>query len=250
MASAVEAAEQASSSEPKGWRDPFAAPNADAVDRRISNVIKSGESVALVALGYRDPNSSSFKAGEVWSNARDGSTGTDAKTKKKLWKRLKREVIHRDSPEELERKKREKEEEEHQKMLESEEYKKKVEDDMANAVARLQEQRAKGAGEASGRPPSPPRPTRGERGRGAVAAPAAAAAPRGVPVPGMAGGDRMPAMAGLAAGNARLAWAGCRSPAASASRRHARRRDGDGDEPDDDGADGRVRAAAAASPWR
>ena len=52
-------------------------------------------------------------------------------------KRLKRDVIHRDSPEEIERKKREKDEEEHKKMLESEEYKKKVEDDMADAVARL-----------------------------------------------------------------------------------------------------------------
>lgn len=89
--------------------------------------------MSLLAISFADPNriSSTYKAGEIWSTAKDGATGLDGKTRKKLWNRLKREVIYRDSPEDLERKEREENEKTTQEYRLTLAYKERVAIDLA-----------------------------------------------------------------------------------------------------------------------
>jgi len=92
----------------------------------------------LLDVSFGDPNrvSTTFKVGEIWSVARDGSTGLDAKARKKLWTRLKREVIYRDTPEDVERKAREAELARTLAYRATEEYKERVAVDVAQASLR------------------------------------------------------------------------------------------------------------------
>lgn len=116
---------------------------------------------SLLAMSFADPNqvSTTFKPGEIWSTARDGATGLDAKTKKKLWNRLKREVIYRDSPEDLEDKQREKDKKDTLEYRETDEYKERVSVDLAAARLKIVD-RAKEIGANMGMPylpqPTPP----------------------------------------------------------------------------------------------
>lgn len=116
---------------------------------------------SLLAMSFADPNqvSTTFKPGEIWSTARDGATGLDAKTKKKLWNRLKKEVIYRDSPEDIEDKQREKDKKDTLEYRETDEYKERVAVDIAAARLKILD-RAKEVGANLGKPylpiPTPP----------------------------------------------------------------------------------------------
>ena len=72
-------------------------------------LVTQQQSRSLIDVSLADPNriSKNLVPGEIWSVSRDGrDLALDAKAKKKLWKKLKREVIYRPSPEEQEEKKK------------------------------------------------------------------------------------------------------------------------------------------------
>ncbi|KAJ1461392.1 hypothetical protein M885DRAFT_507361 [Pelagophyceae sp. CCMP2097] len=115
---------------------------------------------SLLDVSFSDPNriSASFKVGEIWSQQKDGHTGLDAKQKKKLWNRLKREVIHRDTPEELEVKEFEEMRRGEERARETAEYKERCEIDLAQ-IRLLFADKAKELGCKPGRPrPATPPP--------------------------------------------------------------------------------------------
>lgn len=102
------------------------------------------ESRSLLAMSYADPNrvSTTFTPGEIWSLAKDGATGLDSKAKKKLWTRLKKEVIYRDSPEDLEEKKRMDERKAALEYRSTQEYHERVAVDLAAVKLKLEDEAA------------------------------------------------------------------------------------------------------------
>ena len=120
------------------------------MDPKSTAIVAAG-SRSLLDVSFADPNriSTTFKVGEIWSVARDGSTGLDAKTKKKLWNKLKKEVIYRDTPEDLERKEREAEIAKTLAYRGTQEYKDRVAVDVAQARLKVQD-KAKDLGLISG----------------------------------------------------------------------------------------------------
>lgn len=122
-----------------------------------STALTTSQPRSLLAVSFADPNriSTTFKPGEIWSTAKDGATGLDGKMKKKLWNRLKKEVIYRDSPEELEQKQRDAEKRQALEYHDSDEYKERVAVDLAAARLKLLD-RAKELGLEPGKPYVPP----------------------------------------------------------------------------------------------
>lgn len=103
-------------------------------------LVTQQQSRSLIAVSYADPNriSKNFAAGEIWSVSKDGrDLVLDKKGKKKLWKKLKREVIYRDGPEEIEAKRRKAELKAADEFRASEEYKLRVARDFEELVPAL-----------------------------------------------------------------------------------------------------------------
>ena len=106
-------------------------------------LVTQQQSRSLIDVSLADPNriSKNLVPGEIWSVSRDGrDLALDAKAKKKLWKKLKREVIYRPSPEEQEEKKKQKEEKDIDEYRNSDEYKLRVRRDFDDLLPLLAQQ--------------------------------------------------------------------------------------------------------------
>ena len=106
-------------------------------------LVTQQQSRSLIDVSLADPNriSKNLVPGEIWSVSRDGrDLALDAKAKKKLWKKLKREVIYRPSPEEQEEKKKQKEEKDMDDYRNSDEYKLRVRRDFDDLLPLLAQQ--------------------------------------------------------------------------------------------------------------
>ena len=109
---------------------------------------------SLIDVSLADPNriSKNLVPGEIWSVSRDGrDLALDYKAKKKLWKKLKREVIYRPSPEEVAEKAKVREEKDVSAYRMTDEYKLRVRRDLDELlpllVAKAKELRGPKAGD-------------------------------------------------------------------------------------------------------
>ena len=118
-------------------------------------LVTQQQSRSLIDVSLADPNriSKNLVPGEIWSVSRDGrDLALDAKAKKKLWKKLKREVIYRPSPEEQEEKKKLKEEKDIDEYRNSDEYKLRVRRDFDELLPLLAQQAKELRGPKPGNP--------------------------------------------------------------------------------------------------
>jgi len=118
-------------------------------------LVTQQQSRSLIDVSLADPNriSKNLVPGEIWSVSRDGrDLALDAKAKKKLWKKLKREVIYRPSPEEQEEKKKQKEEKDIDEYRNSDEYKLRVRRDFDELLPLLAQQAKELRGPKPGNP--------------------------------------------------------------------------------------------------
>ena len=118
-------------------------------------LVTQQQSRSLIDVSLADPNriSKNLVPGEIWSVSRDGrDLALDAKAKKKLWKKLKREVIYRPSPEEQEEKKKLKEEKDIDEYRNSDEYKLRVRRDFDELLPLLAAQAKELRGPKPGNP--------------------------------------------------------------------------------------------------
>jgi hypothetical protein len=118
-------------------------------------LVTQQQSRSLIDVSLADPNriSKNLVPGEIWSVSRDGrDLALDAKAKKKLWKKLKREVIYRPSPEEQEEKKKLKEEKDTEDYRNSDEYKLRVRRDFEELLPLLAQQAKELRGPKPGNP--------------------------------------------------------------------------------------------------
>merc|ERR1719460_1461851 len=118
-------------------------------------LVTQQQSRSPIDVSLADPNriSKNLVPGEIWSVSRDGrDLALDAKAKKKLWKKLKREVIYRPSPEEQEEKKKLKEEKDIDEYRNSDEYKLRVRRDFDELLPLLVQQAKELRGPKPGNP--------------------------------------------------------------------------------------------------
>jgi hypothetical protein len=118
-------------------------------------LVTQQQSRSLIDVSLADPNriSKNLVPGEIWSVSRDGrDLALDAKAKKKLWKKLKREVIYRPSPEEMEEKKKQREEKDTEDYRSSDEYKLRVRRDFDELLPLLAQQAKELRGPKPGNP--------------------------------------------------------------------------------------------------